>query len=832
MSTVPIEAGTLKPPPRSALGLPAGSIRAILALMVAGMISLLIALPPRDPPRMIPPYLFYLLFIAVAHFFASHGHSIAQVRGYPSPLYLPRGTVRLLILASLAGSVSFALFRDQGAFLEQMHTMLEGVAQQTILPVVVMSGFFIGVIVRALVSHEVRSPAVHDVEAWFALISVMLISIDALAKFVIYTSLWEPPDWSTWEAIIAAVVAFYFGERVAIPPREPASGQSSACGFAFSFPPFFQKNHRRATPRQGIMKGSPGSGAPSCRIGKSAKSSSNFARSCAPRRPTGATPNCCSASSVSATRPRSPRWSTATARWCSASAAVSSATPMTPRTLFKPRSWCWCARRRRCGQTPPLGNWLYGVAYRTALKARAKTIRRRVKEQQVKERQPPGEADAVWRDLQPLLDQELNRLPDKYRVPVVLCDLEGKTRKEAAGQLHLPEGTVSSRLATARQMLAKRLTRRGLTLSGGALAVTLAESAEAAVPAALADATVRAAAVAAGGQSLGSISANILMLTEEVMKSMLLSKLKIGSVVVLLVGLLGVGAGNWLYPAAAGQTGQSGDATAPVAQQGKGGKKAGPQKRVEKKEEGKFGGIIDLNLKDVALQNALEALSEQASMNVIVERADLKEKGIPLDLPVNLRLRNVPFKTALKHLLRQARLGYTLEDGILFITSAEMAQNKMVRKVYPVEELVGEDTGVLLGGPAPVMGGMGGMPGGLGGMGGGFGGMPGGLGGMGGGFGGMPGGLGGMPGGVGVMQGGPPVTGGQLIHVITMTVGRDTWSEAGGPGSIVYLPAGGCLVVSQSSEIQDQIQTLIEELRAAKKVLDEERKKRQDVGVG
>src|SRR5260370_39202143 len=109
-----------------------------------------------------------------------------------------------------------------------------------------------------------------------------------------------------------------------------------------------------------------------------------------------------------------------------------------------------------------LANWLYGVAYHTALKSKAMISKRRAREKQVTAMPESEETQRdLWDDLQPLLDQELSRLPDKYRVPIVLCDLQGKTRKEAARQLGYPEGTVAGRLARARRMLAKRLTQRG-----------------------------------------------------------------------------------------------------------------------------------------------------------------------------------------------------------------------------------------------------------------------------------------------------------------------------------------------------------------------------------
>jgi RNA polymerase sigma factor (sigma-70 family) len=172
-----------------------------------------------------------------------------------------------------------------------------------------------------------------------------------------------------------------------------------------------------------------------------------------------------------------------------------------------------------------LGNWLYGVAYRTALEARKLAAKRRAKEALVA---PPRETPQdAWADLRPRLDQELQRLPAKYRAVLILCDLEGKTRKEAARHLGWPEGTVASRLAGARDLLAKRLTRHGLAISSGVLPVVLSENAVAGMPTSVAAAMIQAAILFAAGQaSTGLISAKVAALTEGVLKSMLLTKLK------------------------------------------------------------------------------------------------------------------------------------------------------------------------------------------------------------------------------------------------------------------------------------------------------------------
>jgi RNA polymerase sigma factor (sigma-70 family) len=177
-----------------------------------------------------------------------------------------------------------------------------------------------------------------------------------------------------------------------------------------------------------------------------------------------------------------------------------------------------------------VGNWLYGAAYRTAMQARATIARRQAREKQVQEMPDPQvESEPDWRELLPLLDRELSKLPDKYRVPVVLCDLEGKSRKEVARLLGVPEGRLSWRLAHARKLLAGRLARYGLTVSGGALAAGLSErTASAAVTQALAASTARAAGLAAAGHGLtaGAVPARVVALAEGVIKTMFLLKLR------------------------------------------------------------------------------------------------------------------------------------------------------------------------------------------------------------------------------------------------------------------------------------------------------------------
>jgi RNA polymerase sigma factor (sigma-70 family) len=187
-----------------------------------------------------------------------------------------------------------------------------------------------------------------------------------------------------------------------------------------------------------------------------------------------------------------------------------------------------------------LGCWLYQVAYHTALQARAASARRQARETPMRDVPHPEVAPAEVNDWQPLLDRELGRLPEKYRAAVVLCDLQGQSRREAARQLGVPEGTVSSRLATAHKRLARQLARYGLAPAGGVAAALSGGPAPARVPAALVWSTARAAALVAAGQ-LTAAPGPAVLLMREVIQTMFLTKLKLAAGVAVVVAALAAG---------------------------------------------------------------------------------------------------------------------------------------------------------------------------------------------------------------------------------------------------------------------------------------------------
>jgi RNA polymerase sigma factor (sigma-70 family) len=189
-----------------------------------------------------------------------------------------------------------------------------------------------------------------------------------------------------------------------------------------------------------------------------------------------------------------------------------------------------------------LSSWLYRVAFRIALKARSARARRVMSESNLDDVPAPEDAPAwIWRDLQPILDEEVNRLPLKYRLPFILCYLQGKTYGQAAVVLNCPPGTVMSRLAKARERLRSRLALRGVTLSTGALAVVLGQQASAAsLPAALARPTVANALRFVTGQA-GQVAVHLARPAEEFLRAMFRSRLLwIGAYSLILLGIAGL----------------------------------------------------------------------------------------------------------------------------------------------------------------------------------------------------------------------------------------------------------------------------------------------------
>ena len=196
------------------------------------------------------------------------------------------------------------------------------------------------------------------------------------------------------------------------------------------------------------------------------------------------------------------------------------------------------------GWRSAVGPWLSEVAHRIALKARAGGAKRRRHEARAAARRPSARSmdDMTWRELQQALDEELHTLPAKYRAPLVLCYLQGKTRDEAAQELGWSAGAVKGCLERGRELLRRRLARRGLTLSAALLATMLAQAAAAAaVPAALTAATAQAALAFAAGRSAPNVIAPpVLALARTALRAVLGAKLRLAAAV-LLAGVLGVG---------------------------------------------------------------------------------------------------------------------------------------------------------------------------------------------------------------------------------------------------------------------------------------------------
>jgi polysaccharide biosynthesis/export protein len=200
-----------------------------------------------------------------------------------------------------------------------------------------------------------------------------------------------------------------------------------------------------------------------------------------------------------------------------------------------------------------VGSWLYGVACRVAARARVEAARRRAAERRgalrvVQAVDPSDGAEHNRAEFGPMIQEEVRRLPEKYRAVVTLCYWQGLTQEQAAVQLGCPLGTVRSRLARARGKLHTRLTRRGLAPLAGVVAAALGSRAAGAarlgmVPNNLVNSTMKASAQVAAGRAMNDVaSTSVAVLIQHVVRSMFMMKIKMVAVTLLLAGLGAYGA--------------------------------------------------------------------------------------------------------------------------------------------------------------------------------------------------------------------------------------------------------------------------------------------------
>jgi hypothetical protein len=200
--------------PRQPLGLPAGSVRALLLLMILGLVWALMLFPEEKEIR-IPLYLYYLMFLGLGHFFAAHGHSIAgAATGHASPLHLPRGTLRVIFFLGFLGVLGYRYYLHRS--FDDLLKLQEPLLQQTYLPLVILGGFFFGVFLNRVIGSMVGfSPPFQDILAWLALLATLGLCAEALIQLVINPSL-EPErriQLGSWHVVLSGIISLYFGAR-------------------------------------------------------------------------------------------------------------------------------------------------------------------------------------------------------------------------------------------------------------------------------------------------------------------------------------------------------------------------------------------------------------------------------------------------------------------------------------------------------------------------------------------------------------------------------------------------------------------------------------------
>lgn len=203
-------------PVRHPLGLPRGSVRAVLAFMVLGTVWTLLLVPAEKVQAGIPPYLFYLTFLIVGCYFGARATAPYPLGPWERhPLYLPRGSIRALIILGFIGTFALAYHHDPEFY---KRIRLGSVSSHPLLPFVLFGGFFVGVVVNWIAGLVLRRPTgmpawYQDVLAWVSVLAVFGLSFEVIYQLVVVTNSASASEMPLWQSILAAIVAFYFGAR-------------------------------------------------------------------------------------------------------------------------------------------------------------------------------------------------------------------------------------------------------------------------------------------------------------------------------------------------------------------------------------------------------------------------------------------------------------------------------------------------------------------------------------------------------------------------------------------------------------------------------------------
>lgn len=350
-----------------------------------------------------------------------------------------------------------------------------------------------------------------------------------------------------------------------------------------------------------------------------------------------------------------------------------------------------------------VASWLHGVARKVAARAKEDASRRRAYERRsaamrASEHERGADRSEPW----PELHEEISRLPERYRQPVVLCYLEGLSTETVAQRLGCPRGTVLSRLSWARERLRQRLTRRGLAPSAALLGTGLSHTcARAAVPARVSDVVIRAATrIAAGGTAAEMVPMSVSPWVRGVLRAMFVTKLKIAATALLLVI---TGAGGLAYSTPDNPAGRTqGDGAAPKAIAKTPSAPAEREVDLEARTlaiEESLAKPIGLNVPNrTTLEAALKVIKEaskgpdDAGIPIYIDPAGLQEAGAGMNKTIEVVLfaEETPLGANLRRLLRPLGLDYDVHDGLLSISSRDIVVDQKIRRLSQELRMVKE----------------------------------------------------------------------------------------------------------------------------------------------